>query len=102
MDFRVPSTAITKYFSFPMALVNNEIWALLGVLLQSVHSEMCILVPREGKRVCQMHVLAAEMLTVWRISRPQNTQATLETSFSSKHKVCLHLLQPILLCLRCR
>lgn len=42
-----------------MALVNKETWSLLDVHLESVHSEMCILVPREGKRVCQMHALAS-------------------------------------------
>lgn len=107
MDFRVSFRAITKYFSLSMALVNKETWSLLDVHLESVHSEMCILVPREGKLFAKcmrwrvLLLLAAEMLTVWSISRSQNSQATLETSFSSKHKVCLHLLQPTSLCLCC-
>lgn len=39
--------------------MNKETWALFGVLLKSVHSEMYFLVPVEGKCVCQMHMLVS-------------------------------------------
>lgn len=57
MDFRVSITAITKYSSPSMALVNKETWALFGVVLELIYLKH-VLVPRQGKGVCQIHMQA--------------------------------------------